>query len=125
MDVTAGEQLRADIDAAVARASAELGQPLRFDEREARAVAAAVRAADTIALLERLMAAEAATEAPNTSVITKMAAEARQQDRHLGECLARLDLPSWAVKGGKSPRHAAMAQARWGGSGPRPVRRVK
>lgn len=124
MAVTAGEQLRADLTDALARASRNAGAPLSWDEREQRAVDAAVRAADHIELLERVIAGEAAAEQPNASAVTKAAAEIRQQDRHLAECLARLDLGhAWAAEAGKSQRHVDMARQRWGAQ--RPTRRVK
>ena len=50
-----GFELRAALDAALARESQRCGQPLKWDEREAQHVDAAVRAAEHVDALQELL----------------------------------------------------------------------
>lgn len=117
---TPGEQLRADLDAALARESERVGRPLRWDEREASHITAACRAADHVALLQARLDAETGGE-NRASIVVKLAAEIRQQDRSIGEHLSWLQLDEFAPPA-KSPQHRSAALSRWGAQ--RPPKRV-
>ena len=117
---SAGDQLRADLNAALTREAEHVGRPLKWDEREATHIAAACRAADHIALLQGRLDAETCGE-NRASIVVKLAAEIRQQDRCVGEHLAWLQIDEFAPPA-KSRQHRAAAQARWGA--PRPKRGV-
>lgn len=114
---SAGQRLRADLDAALAREAEKVGRPLRWDEREANHIAAACRAADHIGLLQARLDAETGGE-DRASIVVKLAAEIRQQDRCIGEHLARLQLDEFAPPG-KSHQHRAAALGRWGAQRPK------
>jgi hypothetical protein len=109
--VTAGEALRAAIDAALDRERVKLGKPaLQFDEREEQHLDAACRAADAVELLDRQVAAEMAGE-NRGSLIVKYLAERRLQDDKVSEHLKWIQLEEFAPL--KSPQHAAAGQQRW------------
>jgi hypothetical protein len=110
--MTAGEQLRVGLDAALAREGQRLGQKLRWDEREGHRIDAACRAADAVELLDRRIAAEQVGEDRGTMVV-KYLAERRLQDDKVGEHLKWLQLEQFAPL--KSPQHVAAGQARWAG----------
>jgi hypothetical protein len=110
--MTAGEQLRAAIDAALAREGEKLGQPgLCWDEREQQHVDAACRAADAVELLDQQIATERTGEGRG-SLIVKYLAERRLQDDKVSEHLKWIQLDEFAPL--KSPQHVAAAQTRWG-----------
>ena len=110
--VSAGEELRSALDAALARESKKLGQQVRWDEREQQHVAAACRAADAVELLDQQIAAERAGEGRG-SMIVKYLAERRLQDDKTSEHLKWLALEEFAPL--KSPQHVAAGQKRWVG----------
>src|SRR6476619_6854479 len=101
-DCSAGQRLRAGLDAALARESEKLGQPLRWDEREQHHIDAAVRAADHVEQLQRLLDAELEAER-RASVVTKLTAEIRLQDHTVSEHLGRIQLQE--LQPTKSPQH--------------------
>jgi hypothetical protein len=114
--VTAGEQLRAAIAAAMDRERVKLGEPdFQLDEREQQHLDAACRAADAVELLDRQVAAEMAGENRGTMVV-KYLAERRLQDDKVSEHLKWIQLEEFAPL--KSPQHVAAGQARW----PSPLR---
>ncbi|OBH55473.1 hypothetical protein [Mycobacterium sp. E2479] len=110
--MSAGQQLRAALDAALKRESKKLGQPVRWDERERQHVDAACRAADAVELLDQRITAEQAGE-QRGSIIVKYLAERRLQDDKVSEHLRWLQLDEFAPL--KSPQHVAAGQARWAG----------
>lgn len=118
---SAGERLRADLDAALARESEKVGRPLRWDEREVSHIAAACRAADHVGLLQARLDAEVCGGEDRASIVVKLVAEIRNQDRSIGEHLAWLQLDEFAPPA-KSPQHRAAALSRWGAQ--RPPKRV-
>lgn len=110
---TAGERLRADLDAAMDRERAQLGQPaLEWDEREAQHIAAACRAADAVELLDERIAAERAGE-DRASILVKCLAERRLQDDKVSEHLKYLQLEQFTPL--KNPHRVAGGHARWDG----------
>ncbi|MGH3556435.1 hypothetical protein [Mycobacterium sp.] len=110
--MTPGQQLRAALDAALAREGERLGQQLRWDEREQHHIDAACRAVDAVELLDRRIAAEQVGEDRGTMVV-KYLAERRLQDDKVAEHLKWLQLEQFAPL--KSPRHVAAGAARWAG----------
>jgi hypothetical protein len=112
MTGSAGKRLRSQLDAALAREADKLGMPLRFDEREAHHVEAAMRCADNRAHLQRMLNAELRGEKRPT-IVTKLAAEVRLQDRAIAEHLGRISVGDLAPLG-VSVQHRAAARARWG-----------
>jgi hypothetical protein len=115
-DVSAGQQLRAGLDGALARESDKLGQPLRWDEREQHHIDAAVRAANHVEQLEGLLAAEFEGE-KRAAVVTKLTAEIRLQDHTVSEHLGRIQLGE--LQPTKSPQHRQAARQRWGAERPK------
>jgi hypothetical protein len=116
---TAGQKLRAALDAALAAEAEATGRPgLAWDDRELARIAAAVAAADRAAELERLIAAELARDEVRPSVYAKLAGEQRQQHTAISDNLRWLDLEQFAALP-PSPQHQA-AGRRGGGrrSGP-------
>lgn len=110
--MTAGEQLRAALAAALARESVKRGETIRWDEREQQHIDAACRAADAVQLLDERIEAERAGEG-NGSLIVKYLAERRLQDDKVSEHLKWLQLKEFAPL--KSPQHVAAGQKRWEG----------
>jgi hypothetical protein len=117
--MTAGEQLRADLDAELKRESARLGQRLRWDRRELHHIDAACREADHVELLQQRLDAEAADE-NRASILVKIIAEVPNLDRSIADHLNRVQIGNLLVA--KSPQHHAAATARWGVN--RPPKRV-
>lgn len=110
---TAGERLRAQLDAAMDRERAQLGQPaLEWDEREQQHIDAACRAADAVELLEERIAAERSGE-DRASIIVKCLAERRLQDDKCSEHLKYLQLDQFTPL--KNPHRVAGGHARWDG----------
>jgi hypothetical protein len=110
-DGSAGQRLRAGLDAALAREAEKLGQPLRWDEREQHHIDAAVRAAGHVEALQRLLDVELGGER-RAAVETKLTAEIRLQDHTVSEHLGRLQLGE--LQPLKSPQHRDAARERWG-----------
>lgn len=109
-----GEELRAALDAALARESVKLGETIRWDEREQQHIDAACRAADAVELLsQRIAAAEQLPGDGAGTVIVKYLAERRLQDDKVSEHLKWLQLEEFAPL--KSPQHVAAGQKRWEG----------
>jgi len=100
--MSAGEELRATMDAALARVSTDLV----WDEREQVALDAACAAADRIEKLTRI--ANAAGVIPGELV--KLSAELRMLEKHRTEMLSRLSFGTEPVK---SERHQRAVNARW------------
>jgi len=107
---TAGQQLRADMDAALARASRDLGQPLEFSEVERHTLARAAAAADRCDELRRLWEAELSRPQPRATSAANLAAELRLTEKAVVDLLARVNL---GVGPAKSERHQRAAHARW------------
>ncbi len=116
----ASTQLRAALDAALARESDRLGKSLRWDEREAQHVAAACTAADHVELLTRRLDAEVSGE-NRATILVQCCSEIRPQNKALAEHLGRLQLDEFAPPA-KSAQHRAAALSRWGAQ--RPPKRV-
>jgi hypothetical protein len=97
--VLAGEELRARLDAALAREARAQGRTtLSWDERERAHVDAAVEAADAADILGRRIAV--AADDPDTSHgdLVKLMAERRQQQSKLVELLRWLKLEhAWSA----------------------------
>lgn len=111
---TAGQALRAALDAALAAEAESTGRPgLAWDDRELARIAAAVAAADRAAELERLIGAELARDEVRPSVYAKLAGEQRQQHTAISDNLRWLDLEQFAALP-PSPQHSA-AGRRGGG----------
>lgn len=109
--MTAGDQLRAAIEAALDRERQTLGEPnLELDERERQHLDAACRAADAVELLDQQIAAERVGE-NRVSLVVKCLAERRLQDDKVSEHLKWIQLEEFAPL--KSPQHVAAGQARW------------
>ncbi|SPM27180.1 hypothetical protein [Mycobacterium terramassiliense] len=109
----AGERLRAQLDAAMERERAQLGQPaLEWDEREQQHIDAACRAAGAVELLDERIAAERAAE-NRASILVKCLAERRLQDARVSEHLGHLQLEQFAPL--KNPHRVAGGRARWDG----------
>ncbi len=110
---TAGEHLRAQLDDALERERAQLGQPaLEWDEREAQHIDAACRCADAVELLDKQIAAERAGE-DRPSILVKCLAERRLQDDKTAEHLKYLQLDQFTPM--KNPHRVAGGHARWDG----------
>lgn len=112
--LSAGERLRADMDAALQRASDALGQPadepLEWTEQELVALEAACGAADRAEILDAAFAAEIGGE-KRSSVLVKLSAEVRALDRQVVDLLAKVNP---GLGPGLSERHQKASRARWG-----------
>lgn len=106
---TAGVRLRADLDAALARAGKEVGRPLEWDEKELLTLVTAGKVADRAEVLRGMFADEQAGQARPT-VLVKISAELRMCDRQVVDLVARIN-PGVGVA--KSERHVRAARARW------------
>jgi hypothetical protein len=106
---SAGQKLRAELDAGLAHAARESGEPLEWSEAELVTVGHAVAAADRLEELRALWDAELAGETRATVAI-KMSAEARLCERHIVDLVARL---SFGPERAKSERHVRAARSRW------------
>lgn len=116
----AGRRLRTALDSALKRESEKVGLPLVFDAREQAHVDAAVRAADHVAKLQRLLNEELRGE-KRVSVAAKLMAEIRLQDLMVADHVGKVGLAE--LTPGKSVQHQAAAVARWGAN--RPQKRVR
>lgn len=107
----AGDRLRADLVAALARAGEEAGRALEFDEAEAHTVEQACAAADRAEQLQALYAAELARRPePRLRTVVALAAEMRLSEKAAVDLVARVSLGLGAAK---SPRHVRASQTRW------------
>ncbi|WP_245008686.1 hypothetical protein [Mycolicibacterium farcinogenes] len=106
----AGRRLRWDMDQARAEASRELNTKLEWSEHEQQIIDRAVTAADRSEALGRLWKQELDGGA-SASVLVKIAAEQRAQDRAVIDLISRVN-PGLGTA--KSERHARAAQPRWG-----------
>jgi hypothetical protein len=107
---TAGDRLRADLNAALAHASEEAGRALEFDEAERHCIDQAVEAADIAEEMHAMYRAELARAEPRPTAVVKYAAEMRLQQKQAVDFVARVKLGLGAAK---SPRHVRAAQTRW------------
>lgn len=113
--VAAGKQLRTDLDAQLARASADSGKALAWTEVELVVIARACKAADRAEVLEGLWDAEAAGKR-DPAKLTRLAAELRLTDKHLIVLTERLKLTAEPTKSLRHQKAAYAMHAR-----PRPV----
>lgn len=108
---SAGARLRADLVAALAHASHELGRALEFDEAERHTIDQAVAAADRAEEMTALYRTELARQPePRPTALVKLAAEIRLSEKQAVDFVARVNLGLGAAK---SPRHVRAAQTRW------------
>ncbi|MEZ0355496.1 hypothetical protein [Mycobacterium sp. SA01] len=114
LSVSAGERLRAEMDAALRRASEELGQPadqpLEWTEQEAAALEAACAAADRAEALQVVFDTEKAGE-NRPMLLVKVSAELRALDRQVVDLLGKVNP---GIGAAVSPRHQKAARGRWG-----------
>lgn len=103
--MTAGEELRARWDAALAAHDKELS----WVEAELHHLEAAARAADRIEVLQGQLAAELAGEARPT-VCVKLSGELRALDKAVGDHLGRVNIGEDPAK---SEPHQRAVNARW------------
>lgn len=106
--MTAGEALRATMDAALADASKEDSKDYEWSEHELHHLAAASRAADRVETLQRAL--DAATAANDPALAVKISAELRACDKAIGDHLARVSIGEGVAK---SERHQRAANTRW------------
>jgi hypothetical protein len=106
---TAGGRLMADLDAALAEASANLGKPLTWDEHEQHEIAAAARAANRCEILQQQLDAEVAGE-NRPDVVVKLSAEMRLLDKAITDHLGHVHIGPVVAK---SQRHQRAVNARW------------
>jgi uncharacterized protein YqiB (DUF1249 family) len=107
---TAGARLRADLDAALARAAQDQGlAALEFTEMERRLISSAVDLADWTEQLKVQRDAELAGLARPTTLV-RLSAEVRHCERAVLDTVARIN---FGVGAAKSPQHQRAARARW------------
>jgi hypothetical protein len=109
----AGGRLRADLDAALFRASRECGQSLEWSEQELQVIERAAAAADRAAVLTKIWKQELAGDASPT-VLVKISAELRACERAVIDLVARVNP---GIGAAKSERHQRAAQSRWARGG--------
>jgi len=108
--LTAGRRLRADLDAMLARARHELGEPdLTWDERELDVIGRASAAADRADALRAAFDAELEGQG-RTPVLCKISAEVRACDKAVVDLVARVNP---APGPAPSERHVRAARPRW------------
>jgi hypothetical protein len=108
---SAGQRLRAGLDAALAHAAEEAGRSLEFDEAERHVIDQAVAAADRAEDMRGLFRAELAhTPECRPRTVVALAAEMRLSEKAAVDLVARVSLGLGAAK---SPRHVRAAQTRW------------
>ena len=109
--LTAGAKLRAELDAALARAAEEVGHALEFDEAERHVIDQAAEAADRAEEIRALYRAELAREPePRPRSVVALAAEARLTEKAAVDFVARVKLGLGAAK---SPHRVRAARTRW------------
>jgi hypothetical protein len=116
---TAGHRLKADLDAALARAAADQGlAALEFSEIERGLIASAVDQANWIEKLKAMRDAELAGLARPTTLV-RLSAEVRHCERQVHDLVARVNFGVGTAT--KSPQHRRAANARWnrGSASPR------
>lgn len=106
---SAGGRLMADLDAALAEASASLGKPLSWDEHERHEIQAAARAANRREILQQQLDAEVADD-NRPEVVVKLSAEMRLLDKAITDHLGRVHIGPGAAK---SQRHRRAVNALW------------
>jgi hypothetical protein len=96
--MSAGDDLRAALDAALAREAKAVGRSsLVFDEREQAHADAAAEAADAVEILDRRITMAADDPATSHGDLVRLMAERRQQRSKLVELLRWLRLPhAWS-----------------------------
>jgi hypothetical protein len=98
--VSAGGRLRQEMDAALKRASDEMGQPadqqLEWTEQELVALEAACSTADRAEVIREAFADELAGEKRPT-VLVKLSAETRALDRQVVELVAKAARKRWGA----------------------------
>jgi predicted LPLAT superfamily acyltransferase len=97
------------MDDALARVGKESGRKLVWTEAEQHHLAAAARAADRVALLERQLDAEPAGE-NRATVMVKISAELRALDKAVCDHLGRVQVGDGTAK---SEQHQRAVRARW------------
>jgi hypothetical protein len=105
---TAGEELRARMDAALASAGQDAGAALEWSETELHHLDAAARCADRIELLQARLGDAMAEEDPSAAV--KLSAELRMLDKAVGDHLGKVQVGAGEAK---SERHQRAVNARW------------
>lgn len=114
--LTAGAQLRQEMDSALHQASVAMGQPhdqpLEWTEQELVALEAACASADRREVLATAFSAELDAEMRST-VLVKLSAEMRALDRQVVDLLGKVNP---GLGPAVSERHQKAAQARWGTS---------
>ena len=109
--LTAGAKLRAELDAALARAAEEVGHALEFDEAERHVIDQAAEAADRAEEIRALYRADLAREPePRPRSVVALAAEARLTEKAAVDFVARVKLGLGAAK---SPHRVRAARTRW------------
>lgn len=115
---TAGQRLRSDLDAALARAAEDQGvAALEFTELERRLIATAVEMADWAEALKAHRDAELAGQARPTTLV-RLSAEVRHCERMVHDLVARVNFGTGVAK---APQQQRAARARWN-RGHTPVR---
>ncbi len=107
--MTPGDRLRADLEAALAAASAECGKPLEWSETERDIIARAASTADRAVAVAALFDAEQGGE-QRATVLVKLSAELRALDRQVVDLVARLEFGPGVAK---NPQKVRAARARW------------
>lgn len=107
---SAGEQLRARLDAELRQAEVTEGRALEWTPRELQIIDSAAAAADRAVELRKLLDEELARAEPRASSAAKLAAELRMTERAAVDLSYRVSVGSGAPK---SERHVRAAQARW------------
>lgn len=106
--MTAGEALRATMDAALANASKDDGKDYEWGEHELHHLAAASRAANRVETLQRAL--DTATAGGDPALVVKISAEMRACDKAVGDHLAKVVVGEGLAK---SERHQRAANSRW------------
>jgi hypothetical protein len=108
--LSAGQQLRADMDAALARVARDLGQELEFSEIELHTLTRAASAADRCEQIRRLWEAELDRPEPRATSAANLSGELRLTEKAVVDLLTRVTLGTGPAK---SDRHQRAARARW------------
>lgn len=114
MSESAGQRLRADLDAALAAAGRESGRVLEFSEVELAFMGWAADAVDRAVELGEVYDAELAGDR-RPSILVKLSGEIRACNRAAADLVSRVE---FGVGKAKSPAHVRAGQARWRSSAP-------
>lgn len=106
---SAGDRLRADLDAALAHASKAAGQPLEYSEIERAAIARAVATADRAEVLRERFD-EALDDGTKVTSLASLSAAILACDRAVVDLLNKVN-PELGPP--KSQRHVKAGRARW------------